>query len=573
MRTSSRLRRCALLPLLLVLALPVGGQEEPVAERPFLDRIEVRAVDIDVVVTDSQGNPIVGLRREDFELYEDGREVDITYFTPVVEGFVRPSALPAGEETVTLPSELPQGTALTRAPLTWAVFLDDARLKPGQRNEALRQLSSFLQRTMRPGDRAAVGAFDGLRFRVLQPLTTDHDVLIRQLAELEGQRFEGSSRLIEEMNLRVEMQTITDPDPLVEGRRIGSAIEMLVEASAERTRHAVGALDTYMDLLAGQEGRLAMVYLGSGFETLPSIGLTELWRRRFPSLAEAPESPRPEDHQRELQPLLAKLYTRISAGRTAFYAINGAVDSGASLGPEDGGFIDTDVGSIGNAGLPQEQGSVRELAQRSGGRYFTVNPQLREQLTSLGQDVGNYYSLGYVPTGEPSDYRRLRVEVLVPGARVRHRQAVVERTPDEQAEDSVVTALFADPGSNPLGVTVETGTVEKSGRGRVVPARVLIPLRGLTLLPEGASHRGDIALHFAMAQPDGTVWRLAEREIPLNIPAEQIEAAVAQQHITYSVGIPVVADDVKLAVAVQDRVSGARSIVTIPITGRPRRGR
>lgn len=574
MTKPSRHRRYALLPLLLLLGPPASSQDEPAADRPFVERIDVRAVDVDVVVTDRDGNPIVGLRREDFKLFEDGREVPIAYFTPVVEGYVARSAGPP-EPGVAPADAAAAAEARARAPLTWAVFLDHTRLQPGPRNETLRQLHAFLERTVRPGDRAIVAAFDGTRFRVRQPLTTDRAVVLRDVAALEGQRFEGSTRTIEEMNLRAEMQQVTDADPLAEGRRIGINIQMMVEAGAERTRHAIDALETFLDLLAGQEGRLAVVYVGSGFETLPGMGITELWRRRFPALAENPESPRPEEHQIELQPRLARLYTRISAGRTAFYAIDAASTGSGNLGPADGGFLDTDVGSIGDAGLPQEQSSVRELAQRSGGRYFTLNPKLQEHLTSVGQDLGNYYSIGYVPTGPPADYRRLRVEVQVPGTRVRHRQAVVERTPAEQAADAVLTALFADPGANPLGVSVETGTVERAprGRGKVVPARVLIPLRGLTLLPDGQAHRGDLALHFAMAQPDGTVWRLDERQIPLAIPNEQAAAAVAHQHITYTIGIPVVADDVKLAVAVQDRVSGVRSIVTIPITGGGASGR
>ncbi|NIM62435.1 MAG: hypothetical protein GTO30_12550, partial [Acidobacteria bacterium] len=47
-------------------------------------------VEVDVQVTDRQGKPVRGLTVADFEIFEDGRRVEITNFR-VVEGFERPS--------------------------------------------------------------------------------------------------------------------------------------------------------------------------------------------------------------------------------------------------------------------------------------------------------------------------------------------------------------------------------------------------------------------------------------------------------------------------------------------------
>jgi VWFA-related protein len=44
-------------------------------------RVQVRMVPVDVIVTDSQGKPVTGLKREDFRIFEDGREQDVQHFT------------------------------------------------------------------------------------------------------------------------------------------------------------------------------------------------------------------------------------------------------------------------------------------------------------------------------------------------------------------------------------------------------------------------------------------------------------------------------------------------------------
>ena len=52
--------------------------------RHFFDEvIDVRVVNLEVVVTDRSGNRVTGLGPEDFELFVDRRAQDIQYFSEV----------------------------------------------------------------------------------------------------------------------------------------------------------------------------------------------------------------------------------------------------------------------------------------------------------------------------------------------------------------------------------------------------------------------------------------------------------------------------------------------------------
>ena len=47
---------------------------------PYGETLEVRVIDVDVIVTDRSGKPVTGLTRDDFELFENGKRKEITNF-------------------------------------------------------------------------------------------------------------------------------------------------------------------------------------------------------------------------------------------------------------------------------------------------------------------------------------------------------------------------------------------------------------------------------------------------------------------------------------------------------------
>lgn len=76
-----------------VAALALAGaavqaqQEDPAAL--FTEVIEVRVVNIEVVVTDRDGVRVHGLEPSDFELLVDGEPVPIDFFTEIQDGVAR----------------------------------------------------------------------------------------------------------------------------------------------------------------------------------------------------------------------------------------------------------------------------------------------------------------------------------------------------------------------------------------------------------------------------------------------------------------------------------------------------
>ena len=66
---------------------PAAGRSTE-ADSALLREVEVSVTNVEVVVTDSKGNRVSGLTREDFEVYQDGLPQKITNFYAVSGGKV-----------------------------------------------------------------------------------------------------------------------------------------------------------------------------------------------------------------------------------------------------------------------------------------------------------------------------------------------------------------------------------------------------------------------------------------------------------------------------------------------------
>src|SRR5207249_8101667 len=87
-RNSLKTTRHAVAAATLILATAALAadtpKQKPAAEPPKLvENIDVRVINLDVVVTDKRGNRIHGLKKEDFEIFENGVPKTISNFYEV----------------------------------------------------------------------------------------------------------------------------------------------------------------------------------------------------------------------------------------------------------------------------------------------------------------------------------------------------------------------------------------------------------------------------------------------------------------------------------------------------------
>ena len=147
--------------VLSLAASPGAGQDSPLPDL-FADTIDVRVVNVEVVVTDRESYRIRGLEASDFELLVDGQPVPVSYFTEVDDGRAvasledgrPPASVEARARNVPLLDLYePVGT-------NFLIFLDQFSVVRRYRERVLDRLEQELH-LLRPDDRVAIVASDG----------------------------------------------------------------------------------------------------------------------------------------------------------------------------------------------------------------------------------------------------------------------------------------------------------------------------------------------------------------------------------------------------------------------------
>src|SRR5258708_11563581 len=54
------------------------------APAPYVEKLDVRVINVDVIVTDRKGNRVTGLTKDDFEIYQNGIPKPISNFYEVI---------------------------------------------------------------------------------------------------------------------------------------------------------------------------------------------------------------------------------------------------------------------------------------------------------------------------------------------------------------------------------------------------------------------------------------------------------------------------------------------------------
>src|SRR5258706_14152364 len=100
------------------------------------ESIEVRVVNVDVIVRDRAGKPVTGLTKADFEIYENGQKREITNLSEVRAPAPAASAANATSVAPATPAETP----VEIRPRNIVMFVDNYSLDPFRRDKVLQSL-------------------------------------------------------------------------------------------------------------------------------------------------------------------------------------------------------------------------------------------------------------------------------------------------------------------------------------------------------------------------------------------------------------------------------------------------
>jgi VWFA-related protein len=535
--------RTPLLTVLVIVALLVALLVAPLAAPPALAQapaepaetapdvfgevIDVRVVNVEVVVTDRDGNRVTGLGPGDFRLTVDGEPVAVDYFSEIVGGVVR---RPADAAVAAAPGA-GEGTVGT----SYLVFVDDFFAIARDRDQVLRALADDLD-FLKPGDRMAIVAFDGTGVDMLTSWSDSPRELRRALSDAQARPARGLARLAERRNhdlpLRGSM-TFRDRDSI---RELGSEDRFYAEQVAGQVEKAVSGAVAALRGFAQPPGRKVMLMIAGGWPFSPASYAANV--RSVMIDSNVPEGPQ----------LLRPLVDTANLLGYTLYPVDAPGMGGESAADVAGG-----TGSFDREHNTED--TLTYLAGATGGEAL-INARRLAPLEHVEADTRSYYWLGFSPERRGDDRRHdVRVEVTRPGLRARSRDSFRDLSRQAERQMAVESALlFGDPAAEGL-LPVQVGAATPAGRRQVeVPLSIAIPVDFVTVLPTSDIERWVVRLELRIGALD-------ERQRQSAIPAVPVELTFrerpeAGKYIPYSTTLKLRRAEQVVVVSVTDAASG-----------------
>jgi len=382
-----------------------------------------------MVVTDSKGHSVLGLRSSDFEVLEDGVEQKVVSLTSEADGaaklFEAQPAVPApGTQAIT-----PSPQEIGRPDAAYLVVIDTLNSEFGQFVQ-IRGTLKKLFADERPGSALYALVASSQNTRVVQRLTTDPSDVLRALENKQFTKYilasEQSSRAQQEIQLRRMLEDYCQKCPCGEGKcSTGPAVQEIESFAASAGEEHAHQLQNFLEQLQGLveqlgtvSGKRTIVLVSDGFTIQPGRDLFELIAIYLGDPKIALQDPVARVHSemdavlRLADSLNVVFYTLDSRG--VYVVPQGGYDvTGPSMSSKTASRVMPEIQIQKTASAVEKDDGLRELAEATGGLFFGNSNDSLKGMRRAFADGRQYYVLAYNSTNQTSDgkYRTIKVQV------------------------------------------------------------------------------------------------------------------------------------------------------------------
>lgn len=532
------------------LALPAVAQKKNQEPEPprLVENIDVRIINVDVIVTDKKGNFVPNLKADDFTILENGVPKVLTNFYEV-QGSVAKNVV--GEAPAPPPAAAPAAAKAVPESMKRRIifYVDNLSLAPFNRNRVFQEMKNFVNTVMRPGDEAMIATYNrSMKVRV--PFTPDRNALISMLDSLSRESGLGIANKSERRSTEDRIRDAPSyQDAISSARTYASSVE-------HDLRQSVASLNALMTTLAGVEGKKILVLTSEGFPMQPGremfyfvddIAREKGWQNVGSTMLEGMTF--------DGTNLIQSVAKTANANGITMYTVHAAgLAAGSEMSAENARPISTQVSQ---AALSNTTDSMQLMAQMTGGVASVQTNNFAAAFERIKTDLDSYYSLGYRAGTERVDRQRyLEVRVKNRDYRVRNRQTFVEKSMYAEMNDRVVANLLYRSKDNDLGILARVGSPVPTEEGYFrVPIDIQIPMQALTLLPQGESdYVGGFDLYVVVANKDNDMSDVARKSHQIHVTPEQYKA-LSGKFYTYTLELLMEKGLNKISIGVVDQIS------------------
>jgi VWFA-related protein len=412
-------------------ATSLMGQATDATTEPPQSTLKVnsRAVLVDVVVTDSKGNPVKGLKQDDFKVLEQGRPQNIGYFEEHSADL-----LARRSENRAFP-QMPPNVFTNFSPLPTPpavnVLLLDALNTPMSDQMYLKKAAQHYLKTLKPGTRLAIFTMS-MRLSFIQGFSDDPAILATAMGYRKNDKSEPATLLQSQgesdaQNTVVEMMATMEQAGAnavafsVPPQTIEAFQQFMQETryaqDSDREYRTLENLNQLAAFLGSFPGRKNVIWMSGAFP-LELFGQTAM---RF------------DDY-------IDRTINLLSAGRVAIYPVDvrgtnvptfytaektldpTITSASQALGPPPAVTADApNVGQGGFSGGLQDESQAKNssdstmdmLANMTGGKAFYNQNDLSGIINKVSNLSSDFYTISYSPTDAKMNggFRKIDVEI------------------------------------------------------------------------------------------------------------------------------------------------------------------
>lgn len=508
----------------------------------FLSEVNVNNITVDVQVREASGVPVAILHRDDFRVFEDGKEQALTNYLAVQGGQV---------------AEAPDKALLGQpAPRMALLFFDLYQLIESDKRRIVETMRDQIAPGLPPAMTVAVVSFDG-SLRVHTAPTSSTEKLLEALKAVDRLPATGLQRQIKlgafDSRLGPQTMGVSPADP----RFRYSSYEFRRTQNEEywnEMRRMVGRVESAfaaaVQRFSGASARKVVVFVSPGFpraENVPTYTAYDFWVDRPPEYRNVG--------------VFGKAAFLASALEYTLYTLDPSGNQTQNIDASESG--PPPARDAANAGFWREadrKDSLIQAARFTGGEaLFTRDASVA--MANVERETASFYSLGYQPAhaGDGKEHA-IRVEIVGhPEYKLTYRAKYIDRPFEQRDAERTRAALLVGDAENPLGIELvldkPQGRFKMGAQGMKlyrINAELRIPYAGLILVPRGTKSWGQVQVVVLATDPTGNQSDLVHQRVPIELPAEKVDEARKRGYFAFTFAIEIEGGERSLRVAVND---------------------
>jgi VWFA-related protein len=582
-RSTGRFATCFVAVLLILsftLSARVGAQTGSTPPPPQPETVihsSVRLVQVSVVVEDKKGNPVTGLKQEDFTVLDEGKPQLIASFATAIPAPGQAAPDEAAPAPVGL---LPPNVFTNRydlkgeeAPGAVTVVLFDAlNTAPEDQSYVRKEVMHFLQ-SLKPQDHVAVYGLTTELF-VLHEFTRDASDLVaaaQHFSPKELAQFDAST--VPPIDL---VSLGADPRWATLQNSVNNANSVIGDQNTkDRVGITVAAMDAIANHISAIPGRKNLVWISGGIPIqrgISGIGTSAYGGPPPPGdKSTANRLPGVDRGVLKFDEMVKEVADTLNRSNIAMYAISAKgveLDTTTDVSGR-GSRLSAQVRDTSVHNVEQDaRDSSKLLADRTGGLAFFGSNDIRGAIRRAFDDGRYAYNIAFYPDHGQWDgkFRKIKILAKGQGVKLRYREGYYAFS-DRADPNTVIAAALQQTAESPLDATnlsmIISGKPAANGDSHIVELHIGIDPKQLLLQNSGDHRKGAVDLFFLQRDASGKRIAAEKQHIELNLEDKQYEylaknAMVLDRHLT------IVPQSAEIRVVLRDSGSGALGSVTLP---------